>query len=73
MTTDDQFTPLTVAIIGGGLGGFAAAIALRRQGHTVTVYEKRNIAAEVGNSISCAKSQSSLYLSPPCAPEADLG
>lgn len=51
------FKTLDVAIIGGGLGGFAAAISLRRQGHRVTVYEKRDIAAEVGNSISCAKSE----------------
>ncbi|KAK8858797.1 hypothetical protein IAR55_003027 [Kwoniella newhampshirensis] len=49
------FTPLNVAIIGGGLTGFATAIALRRSGHTCTVYERRDLAAEVGNSISCAK------------------
>ena len=29
-----------VAIIGGGCGGLAAALQLRRQGHAVTVFEK---------------------------------
>jgi NADPH-dependent glutamate synthase beta subunit-like oxidoreductase len=29
-----------VAVIGGGCGGLAAALQLRRQGHAVTVYEK---------------------------------
>jgi hypothetical protein len=57
MQSQHSFKTLDVAIIGGGLGGFAAAISLRRQGHRVTVYEKRDIAAEVGNSISCAKSE----------------
>ncbi|KAG7527658.1 hypothetical protein FFLO_06720 [Filobasidium floriforme] len=54
-TVERAETRAYAAIIGGGLGGFAAAISLRRQGHRVTVYEKRDIAAEVGNSISCAK------------------
>ncbi|ORY25836.1 hypothetical protein BCR39DRAFT_485094 [Naematelia encephala] len=49
------FTPLNVAIIGAGLTGLSAAIALRRSGHTCTIYERRDLAAEVGNSISCAK------------------
>ncbi|KAM0752962.1 FAD/NAD-P-binding domain-containing protein [Meredithblackwellia eburnea MCA 4105] len=48
------FVPLNVAVIGGGLGGCSAAIALRRQGHKVTIYERRDFAGEVGASISCA-------------------
>src|SRR6056300_1716597 len=31
---------LNILIIGGGIGGLTAAIALRRDGHTVTVIEK---------------------------------
>ena len=31
---------LEVLVIGGGIGGMTAAIALRRDGHTVTVIEK---------------------------------
>jgi salicylate hydroxylase len=50
------FTSLDVAIIGAGLGGLAAAISLRRSGHRCTIYERRDLASEVGNSISCAKS-----------------
>ena len=45
---------LTVAVLGGGLGGLAAAIALRRQGHNVSIYERNDYASEVGASISCA-------------------
>ncbi|KAJ5684880.1 uncharacterized protein N7477_001225 [Penicillium maclennaniae] len=51
-------SPLQVAIIGAGLGGLAAAIALRRQGHTVTVYERYDFAGEVGASLSAASNGS---------------
>ncbi|THU85367.1 salicylate hydroxylase [Dendrothele bispora CBS 962.96] len=49
-----DFKQLQVAIIGGGLGGLSAAIALRRAGHLVNIYERRNFNVEVGASISCA-------------------
>ncbi|KAK1141290.1 hypothetical protein N8T08_009194 [Aspergillus melleus] len=45
---------LNVAVIGGGIGGLAAATSLRRAGHKVTVYERADYAGEVGASISCA-------------------
>jgi salicylate hydroxylase len=45
-------SPLNVIVIGAGLGGLAAAIALRRQGHQVTVYERYDFAGEVGTSLS---------------------
>lgn len=32
----------------------SVAIALRRAGHTVTIYEKSDFAGEVGASVSCA-------------------
>ncbi|CEO58283.1 hypothetical protein PMG11_03014 [Penicillium brasilianum] len=51
-------SPLQVAIIGAGLGGLAAAVSLRRQGHTVTVYERYDFAGEVGASLSAASNGS---------------
>lgn len=46
--------PLNIAIAGGGVGGIAAGISLRRAGHKVTVYERSDFVGEVGASISCA-------------------
>ncbi|KAL9566187.1 hypothetical protein ACKAV7_009721 [Fusarium commune] len=46
--------PLNIAVLGSGLGGLAAAISLRRQGHQVTLYERYDFAGEVGSNISCA-------------------
>lgn len=37
-----------VLIVGGGIGGLATAIALRRAGHEVQVLERASQAAEVG-------------------------
>ncbi|KAJ5689845.1 hypothetical protein N7462_004237 [Penicillium macrosclerotiorum] len=51
-------SPLQAAIIGAGLGGLAAAVALRRQGHAVTVYERYDFAGEVGASLSAASNGS---------------
>lgn len=51
-------SPLQVAIIGAGLGGLAAAVSLRRQGHSVTVYERYDFAGEVGASLSAASNGS---------------
>lgn len=45
---------LNVAVVGGGIGGLSVAIALRRSGHEVTIYEQHDFAGEVGASVSCA-------------------
>lgn len=45
---------LNVAVIGGGIGGMSTAIALRRAGHDVTIYERNDFAGEAGASVSCA-------------------
>ncbi|KAL7796726.1 hypothetical protein V8C37DRAFT_371285 [Trichoderma ceciliae] len=45
---------LIVGVVGGGIGGMSVAIALRRAGHEVTIYEKNDFASEVGASVSCA-------------------
>ncbi|OJD33162.1 salicylate hydroxylase [Diplodia corticola] len=45
---------LDVGVIGGGIGGMSVAIALRRAGHRVSIYERNDFAGEVGASVSCA-------------------
>ena len=45
-------TGLNIAIIGGGVGGLATAIALRRHGHRVAVYEQAEQFARVGADIN---------------------
>ena len=43
---------LDIGIVGGGIGGLTAAIALRRQGHSVTVYEQAAKYMRVGADIN---------------------
>ena len=45
---------LSVGVVGGGIGGMSVAIALRRAGHRVSIYERSDFAGEVGASVSCA-------------------
>lgn len=49
-----MWSSLDIAVVGGGIGGLAAGLALRRAGHEVTIYERSDFAGEVGASISCA-------------------
>lgn len=43
--------PLSIAIVGAGIGGLAAAAALRRAGHDVAIYEQAGAFARVGAGI----------------------
>lgn len=54
MISRSGWQPLNAAIVGGGIGGLCATIALRRAGHEVTIYERSDFVGEVGASISCA-------------------
>ncbi|MFC2948119.1 FAD-dependent monooxygenase [Virgibacillus sediminis] len=48
---DKKISELKVAIIGGGIGGAAAAVALRNEGIHAEVYEQAPVLAEVGAGI----------------------
>ena len=42
---------LNILIVGAGIGGFSAAIACRRAGHSVQIYERSSLNNEVGAAI----------------------
>src|SRR5258705_2687459 len=43
---------LSVAIVGGGIGGLAAAVALRDSGHEIAVYEQAGQFREIGAGVT---------------------
>ncbi|KAF2993830.1 hypothetical protein E8E13_002324 [Curvularia kusanoi] len=50
--------PLKVIVVGAGLGGLVAAIALAREGHDVEIFEKSAFSNEVGAAIHLAPNAS---------------
>ena len=46
--------PLRILIVGAGIGGLTAAIALRQQGHHVEVFEQSQFASELGAAVHLA-------------------
>ncbi|KAJ6561871.1 hypothetical protein B0H19DRAFT_1259512 [Mycena capillaripes] len=48
MSTSDSSNPLKVSIVGAGIAGLTAAIALRRNGHLVQIFEASEIKTEIG-------------------------
>ncbi|KAJ7814421.1 hypothetical protein B0H14DRAFT_1419408 [Mycena olivaceomarginata] len=45
---EDSLAPLNVAVVGAGIGGLATAIALRRNGHHIRIFEASQIKTEIG-------------------------
>ena len=43
---------LQIAIVGGGIGGLTAALALRARGFNVTVFEQRSVLREIGAGVT---------------------
>ena len=43
--------PLEILIVGGGIAGFATAIPLAKQGHTISIFEKSAFSTEIGAAI----------------------
>ncbi|KAF8142505.1 hypothetical protein K438DRAFT_1784700 [Mycena galopus ATCC 62051] len=42
-----SFQPLTISIVGAGIGGLTAAVALRRNGHRIQIFEAAQNKAEI--------------------------
>lgn len=52
--------PLTILIVGAGIGGLTAAIALRQQGHHIKIFEQSRFAEELGAAIHLAPNSNSI-------------
>ncbi|TEA16484.1 FAD-dependent monooxygenase OpS4 [Colletotrichum sidae] len=56
----DYQRPLKIAIVGAGIGGLSSAIALRRQGHQVDLYEQSRLSNETGAAVHLAPNSNGL-------------
>ncbi|KAL2784515.1 hypothetical protein BJX66DRAFT_348237 [Aspergillus keveii] len=58
--THQEIRPLKVLIVGAGIGGLTAAIALRNQGHDIQIFEQSHLATETGAAIHLAPNANGL-------------
>ena len=56
----EEAIPLKILIVGAGIGGLTAAIALRNQGHDVQIFEQSHLATETGAAIHLAPNANGL-------------
>ncbi|KAH9868343.1 hypothetical protein J1614_007415 [Plenodomus biglobosus] len=68
-TSNSPLRPLTITIVGAGIGGLSAAILLRQQGHLVTLLEKSSFANEIGAAVHLAPNANSILRRMGCIPE----
>ncbi|QRM31134.1 FAD-dependent oxidoreductase [Microvirga sp. VF16] len=57
-----QKTGLSIAVIGAGIGGLTAALALARQGHAITLIERRTGFSEVGAGLQLSPNASRILI-----------
>ncbi|KAJ7735668.1 hypothetical protein B0H14DRAFT_3168519 [Mycena olivaceomarginata] len=49
---NNSYQPLNISIVGAGIGGLTAAIALRKNGHNVQIFETAEIKTEIGAAVA---------------------
>ena len=59
-TINETLQPLKILVVGAGIGGLAAATALRHQGHNVVLFEQSRFANELGAAIHLAPNATGL-------------
>ncbi|KAH7098277.1 FAD/NAD(P)-binding domain-containing protein [Auriculariales sp. MPI-PUGE-AT-0066] len=61
--------PLRFIVVGAGIGGLAAAVALRRQGHAVELFEQSKWSSEVGLAVGLHPNATRVLLKLGCSPD----
>ncbi|KAJ7808812.1 hypothetical protein B0H14DRAFT_3482016 [Mycena olivaceomarginata] len=51
-SSNNSYQPLNISIVGAGIGGLTAAIALKKNGHNVQIFETAEIKTEIGAAVA---------------------